>query len=441
MFASKELQELRAKLVPRFNELREKSHGDDGWTDEDRQNWEKINKDYDHLTEQIEVAKRTESVSQVEPDEPELVGLEKDQRRDEIGVDQRTGKVTDETRALALRGWFKRQHTGHDASDQEQAAARAIGVNLNDNTYPITLRSVAPKNLDECRAQTTGTDSAGGYADPQGFVDRVELALLSFSAVRQAGAEVLRTDAGNKLEWPTINDTGNTGSLEGENDQLAETDVTFGELELDAYIISSDIVRTSVTMLEDNAINFSQVLGGLLGERVARKEAALQTTGTGSSQHNGIVTASALGVTAAGATAITDTELVDLVHSVDPAYRQTGSCGFMMHDNIALYIRKLKDGNSVFIWEPGLKAGTPDVLLGHPVYVNQNMQSSVATATKTVLFGHFPSYKIREVRQGRFRRLVERYAEYDQEAFVFVRRSDSDLLNAGTNPVKHLLQA
>ena len=118
MFASKELQELRAKLVPRFNELREKSHGDDGWTDEDRQNWEKINKDYDHLTEQIEVAKRTESVSQVEPDEPELVGLEKDQRRDEIGVDQRTGKVTDETRALALRGWFKRQHTGHDASDQ-----------------------------------------------------------------------------------------------------------------------------------------------------------------------------------------------------------------------------------------------------------------------------------------------------------------------------------
>ena len=75
------------------------------------------------------------------------------------------------------------------------------------------------------------------------------------------------------------------------------------------------------------------------------------------------------------------------------------------------------------------------------MYVNQNMQSSVATATKTVLFGHFPSYKIREVRQGRFRRLVERYAEYDQEAFVFVRRSDSDLLNAGTNPVKHLLQA
>ena len=441
MYASKELRETRAKLIPRFNELREQSHSEDGWDDAARANWESINNEYNRLTEQIDVAERTETIERVLPVD-DLQGMPKDQKRDEIGRDTKTGEITDETRSLAFQGFFAQQMLG-EATERQQAAADLIGVNLSRNDYPIQLRQDAPKTVADIeeRAQSAGTDSEGGYAVPQGFINRVELALLAFSAVRQAGAEVLRTDSGNLIEWPMIDDTSNTGTLEGENDALAETDVVFGELELNAYIVSSDIVRSSVTLIEDNAINFVNVLGNLLGERVARKEAALNTTGTGSSQHNGVVVASALGKTTAGATAITDDELLDLMHSVDPSYRQMSSAAWMMHDNIALYIRKLKDGNSNFIWEPGFKLGQPDILLGKPVFINQNMQSSVATATKTVLFGAFEKYKIREVRTGRFRRLVELYAANDQEGFVFVRRSDSDLLNGGTNPVKHMLQA
>jgi HK97 family phage major capsid protein len=236
-----------------------------------------------------------------------------------------------------------------------------------------------------------------------------------------------------------VNDTGNSGSLEGENDALATTDVTFGETQLDAYIVSSDIIKSSVALLEDEEVNLVQVISDILAERIARKENALLTTGTGSSQHNGVVTASAVGKTTTGATAITADEVIDLFHSVDPSYR-TGAT-WMMHDNIALYIRKLKDGDNQYLWSPGLQSGLPDRMLGAPVSINQDMQSSVATATKTVLFGDFKKYKVRRVRQLRFRRLTELYAGNDQEGFVAVIRSDGDLLNAGTNPVKHMLQA
>jgi HK97 family phage major capsid protein len=194
--------------------------------------------------------------------------------------------------------------------------------------------------------------------------------------------------------------------------------------------------------LEDNAVDLANEIGGLLGERIGRTQETYLTTGTGSSQPGGVVTGSTLGVTAASAAAIAADELISLLHSVDPAYRRDPSCGFMMHDNIAAAVRKLKDSQNRYLWDmDALKNGQPAMLLGKPVTINQSMQSSIATGTKTVLFGAYKKFKIRDVKAIRIRRLTERYADADQEGFIAFMRTDAKLLNAGTNPIKHLIQA
>ena len=113
----------------------------------------------------------------------------------------------------------------------------------------------------------------------------------------------------------------------------------------------------------------------------------------------------------------------------------------MFHDGIALSIRLLKDGNGQYMWQPGLQAGVPDRLAGYPYTVNQHMQATLATATRTMAFGQFSKYKIRDVGSVRLKRLDERFADSDQVAFVAFSRHDGNLLNAGTNPVKCMLQA
>ena len=109
----------------------------------------------------------------------------------------------------------------------------------------------------------------------------------------------------------------------------------------------------------------------------------------------------------------------------------------MMNDATLLLIRKLKDTTNQYLFQSSLREGEPDKLLGQDINPNNDM-ATVAAAAKTVLYGAFRNYKIREVRTVRFRRLVERFADTDQEGFVAFQRIDGNLLDAGGHPVKHL---
>jgi len=113
----------------------------------------------------------------------------------------------------------------------------------------------------------------------------------------------------------------------------------------------------------------------------------------------------------------------------------------MMQDGIVKVVRKLKDGDSRYLWEPSVKAGVPDRLLNYPVHTNQSMASSCLGSYKTVLFGDLRKFYIRDCTGLIVRRLVERFADYNQTAFIAFLRSDCDLLDAGTYPVKYLQQA
>lgn len=292
----------------------------------------------------------------------------------------------------------------------------------------------------EVRVQTAGTGSEGGYTVPEEWRSEIELAVTDFSGVLQSGASILTTSNGREINMPTVNDTSNSASLEGEGDALATTDFVVAEKLLNAYIYSSDFVKCTEALLEDTEANLPQFIGRLQGERIGRALNTALTTGTGSGQPNGVVTASSAGKTAAATGAITYLELIDLKHSVDPGYRQGPSVGWMFNDSTFKAIKQLLDADNRPIWRPNVEVGAPPTLDGDRYTVNQAMDS-LAAAKKVVLYGDFSKYIVRRVRGVTARRLNELFMGNLLVGFIAFLRADGELLNAGVAPIKHLITA
>ena len=150
-------------------------------------------------------------------------------------------------------------------------------------------------------------------------------------------------------------------------------------------------------MAQDSILNVETLLADLLGERCGRIANSQLTVGSGSGAPNGVVTASSLGKTAAATGAIASDEIIDLLHSVDPAYRQSPKARFMFNDTTLASIRKLKDGQGNYLWQMGdVTKGEPGRLLGYPYSINQAM-ASIATGNKAMLFGDFGKFFVRKV--------------------------------------------
>jgi HK97 family phage major capsid protein len=313
------------------------------------------------------------------------------------------------------------------------------GVNALDQEE----RQVLMDGRTEVRAQSTGTDSAGGYTVPEGFSSEIDKAMAAWGPMWDGTiTRELITSSGNPLPWPTVDDTAKRGRLKAENasvDDDGSDDVVFAEKLLNAYIYDTGMVRIPIELLQDSAFNVEALMAELFGERLGRTANEALTTGTGTNQPNGIVTASSLGKTAAGAAAITSDELIDLFHSVDPAYRQSPNCRWQFNDSTLAAIRKLKDGQGNYLWQMGdVRMGEPDMFLGKAYSVNQAM-ADIATGNKSIIFGDMSKYVVRKVRNFEVMTLRERYAENFQIGMVGFKRFDGELLN--TAAVKHLIQA
>lgn len=360
-------------------------------------------------------------------------------------------QITDETRCLALAGWIR----GENRSDEQAEAMNACRISsarpLQINGWQTpqlrqareAMRGVRYERirdvLEESRALSAFNSSAGGVTVPQTLIRSLEINMLAFGGVRQV-AETMTTGNGEEMTWPTANDTSSTGEQLGESTSVGTSvDPSFGAVTWNSYKFSSKPILVPYELLEDSVFNLPGILGEMLGERLGRITATRHTTGSGAGTCKGIVTCSTAGKTTASATAITFDEVQDLIHSIDPAYRQGAS--FMMHDSIWLYLKKLKDGvGKYYIQEDVTGVATPR-LFGYPVYISQEMASSVATTNKTMLFGQLFRHKIRRVNGVRLYRLQERYRDLDQDAFLAFLREDSNMLVSGTQPVKHMLQA
>jgi HK97 family phage major capsid protein len=336
-----------------------------------------------------------------------------------------------------------------------RASAERAGARIDANQFVFRLSSVPlaslrsddiaewkKRNEEHRAAMGTTSGAVGAYTVPDAAMQALEIALLEFGGMRRV-ATVIRTDTGGSLPFPTTDDTSNKGAILTENTQVSEVDITFGQLTLDAYMYSSKSVLVSLQLLQDSSVDVPSMIGRLLGERIGRIQNDHFTTGTGSSQPNGIVTASTSGVTGVADPPTYD-NFVDLVHSVDPAYRENAR--FMFSDATLKTLKKIKvlqysgDTIGIPLWTPGLSAGQQDTILGYQFVVNQSMASPGSSAKK-VIFGDLSKYMIRDVRDITLVRLNERYADYHQVGFLAFARSDGDLLDAGTHPVKYMAQA
>lgn len=453
LLTAKALREERAPLAHQIKKLADVANNEKrDFNAEEQGQWDSLNKAYDEFSGAIERAERAEKVlaEQEAPAEQQGEHRQLPGRHDvgrpvplaeqeERGQENRGNAPSAEDEALSMQAWL-RCGMDMDISERHRLACKRYGINPRSKEFTFNFRSSDRSARKECRDLSAASGTAGAYTIPEGFVANLERAMLFYGNVR-AVASVMRTTGGEPMAWSTMNDTGNTGARIAENTAVTEADPTFAQVIFYAYKYTSKLVQVPFELLQDSAFDLASELGSALGERLGRITNTEFTTGTGTNQPNGIVTASTAGKTTASATAVTFDEMIDLIHSVDIAYRNQPGAGFMFHDGILQAIRKLKDGNNNYLWQPSVVAGVPDKIWNFPYAINNDMQSSLATGTKTMLFGALGKYKIRDVAGVRLLRLNERYADSDQVGFVAFSRHDGNLLNAGVQPVKHMLQA
>lgn len=302
-------------------------------------------------------------------------------------------------------------------------------------------RDVIRAGVSEFRAQTAGTNSAGGYTVPTELANVIDKTMKMWGPMYdEAICTVLNTASGNPLDFPTVDDTAVAVAKHTEAGAMTDdggVDATFGKMTLNAYAYDTEWVQISMELLQDSNVNIETFIGELLGERLARRVNTELTTGDGTGDPNGIVTASSLGKTAAGAAAVTADEIIDLLHSVDPAYRVSPKARFMFNDSTLAAIRKLKDGQGQYLWQMGdIRTGEPGRLLGQPYSINQAM-ASLATGNKTIIYGDFSKYYVRKV--GAPVVGVRREYYWPNIGLAGIVRLDGDLIQSGA--VKHLIQA
>ena len=284
----------------------------------------------------------------------------------------------------------------------------------------------------EQRAQGVANPTAGGYLAPDGFMPELVKSMKAWGPMLDPGTvRQMLTATGVSIPWPTMDDTSNEGVEIAENTQVSLSEVSFGVKTINAYKYTSGVVLIASELLQDSALDVEQIIRDAMAERIGRIANRRLTTGDGASRPNGIMTAAGAGATAASATAITFDDLIELEHSVDPAYRTDPSCGWQMNDSTLKALRKLKDGDGNYIWQPAdAKTGAPSTILNYRYGINQHI-ASVATGNKSVVFGAMQKYLYRLVNSFAIRRLVERYADYDQVGFIGFARLDGNLLDAG----------
>lgn len=285
---------------------------------------------------------------------------------------------------------------------------------------------------------STTTVGEGGYTVQSNVAATLIDALKEFGGMR-ATSTILQTAQGNPLSFPTSDGTAEVGEWIAQNVTATGADPSFGTVALNVFKASSKIVAVPYELLQDSTIDIEAFVAGRLAARLGRITNTGYTVGTGSGQPNGIVTAASTGVTAANSssqvTAITYDSIIDLIHSVDPAYRAR-RCTFMMNDASVKVIRKIKDGQSrpLFVpgYEVGVPGGAPDTLCGYPIVVNQDVAVMAASA-KSMVFGDLASYYIRDAMEVTLFRFTDSaYTKLGQVGFLGWMRTGGNLLDTAS---------
>lgn len=417
------LQALRAERDTAATTLRQhvETKTGNGWTSDDTARYDAGLADIDRIDAEID---RIEKVIKTEG----AVSQALDRRAGTRDISDQRAQDEANAEMAVFMGWLK--HGMQGLTPEQQV--------------------VAQRHLTTVQGAGVGTGAAGGFTVPQEFMAALETALRDYGGMREV-ATIIRTASGADMPMPTNNDTSNSGSIIAENTAQSTLDVTFAQVILRAFMYTSGIVPVSYQLLQDTAFDMGTWLAQQLGVRLARIENNHFTAGTGvATQPQGIANAT-VGLTvghqlptgAANVTGFTYQGLVTVQHSVDPAYRRMPNCVWMMSDTALRQVRLILDSQNRPIFVPGYTigndavGGAPDTIMGHRLVINQDMPVPAASA-RSIAFGDFSRYFIREVQGIQVVRLNERFADALQVAFFGYQRVDGRIVDAGTNPIRLL---
>ena len=288
-------------------------------------------------------------------------------------------------------------------------------------------KAMKSKNVFEVHnALQVGTDSEGGYLVPDEFERTLIEALEEENIFRQL-ATIITTSSGDR-KIPVVATKGSASWVDEEG-AIPEADDAFGQVSIGAYKLAT-IIKVSEELINDSVFNLEQYIAKEFGRRIGVKEEEAFFVGDGTGKPLGIFNATGgagVGVTTASASAITIDEIMDLFYSLKSPYRKNAV--FVTNDATVKSIRKLKDGNGQYLWQPSVTAGQPDTILNRPLKTSVYVPG-IAAAAKTIAFGDFSYYWVAD-RQGRvFQRLNELYAATGQVGFKATQRVDGKLILA-----------
>jgi len=371
-----ELKQKRYALVKEARELLDRAEAEKrGLTAEEEQQYERIMADVDKLGKQIEMEERLYNLErELEKSAGTLAG----------------GKQLPETQNRAIANPIETQ-------EYRDAFWRAMRYGARGVTG------------DELRSLTVGTQNKGGYLVPPEF-ERTLLQALTSQNVMRGLATVISTSGDHNIPMVTAH---GTATWTGEEQAYTESDETFGQFTLSAYKLTT-LVKVSEELLADSAFNLESYLINEFARRFGVAEETAFVSGDGSGKPTGLLSSAGVGKTTAANNAITADEIIDLFYALKRPYRQRAT--FLMNDATVKVLRKIKDNQGNYIWQPGLQAGEPDRLLGRPIALTDAMPT-IASQAKVVVFGDFSYYYIAD-RQGRsVQRLDELFAANGQVGF------------------------
>ena len=291
---------------------------------------------------------------------------------------------------------------------------RAFWDAMRLNTSPVEVRN----------ALSEGVDSEGGYLVPDEF-ERTLVQSLADQNIMRSLAKVIQTTSGDR-KIPVVSTHGTATWLD-EGKPYSESDEAFTQISLSAFKLGT-FLKISEELLNDAAFNVEQYLASEFARRIGAAEEEAFLVGDGKGKPTGIFNPTGgaeTGVTSAKPTDISADELIDLHYSLRAPYRARAV--WLMNDATVKTVRKLKDGNGQYLWQPALTAGTPDMILGRPVYTSV-FAPELKAGARTVAFGDLGFYWIAD-RQGRsFKRLNELFATTGQIGFLASQRLDGKLV-------------
>ena len=379
------LREKRANLWNETKAFLDSHRGEDGMVSaEDNATYEKMEADVIALGKEIERLERQAAIDR-ELDQPTAAPLVS---RPVAAAAQKQGRASDEYKKA-----FWNQMRGR-------------------NTYEVR------------NALQVGELTEGGYTVPDEFEHQLIEGLEDENIMRGL-VHIIRTGSGDH-KIPIVASHG-TGSWVEEEGTIPESDDAFSQISLSAHKFAT-MIRISRELLNDSAFDLASYIAHEFVRRAGAAEEQAILTGDGSHKPIGLLHATLgaeTGVTTASATAITADELIDMQHSLKSGYRRKAV--WIMNDATISAIRKLKDGQGQYIWQPGIKEGAPDMMFNQKVLMS-NYMPLIASGNKVILYGDYSYYWLAE-REGRtLERLNELYAVTDQVGFKMTERLDGRLI-------------